>query len=110
MIIGKHTYKFLNHVMNGPIDANKLDYLMRDAYHVGLKYSLDLEHFITNFRVLGLADLSLTDYELGLEDNMESLATGEIFIVIWKNMYDLVYYVENSRIAEKMIEKAMILK
>lgn len=110
MINGKHPYKFINHIMNGPIDADKLDYLLRDAYHVGLRYSLDLEHFITNFRVLGLEASSLTDFELGLEDNLESLATGEIFIVIWKNMYELVYYVTSSRIAEKMIEKAVILK
>lgn len=53
IIKGKHPYRFINHIINGPIDADKLDYLLRDAHNVGLKYSLDLDHFITNFRILG---------------------------------------------------------
>jgi len=34
---------------------------------------------------------------------------NEIFIMIWKGMYELVYHVQDSRIAEKMLEKATIL-
>jgi HD superfamily phosphohydrolase len=40
----------------------------------------------------------------------EGIVAAEIFIVIWKSMYDLVYQITNSCIAEKMIEKAIILK
>ena len=35
--------------------------------------------------------------------------TAEIFLVIWKSMYDIVYYKQNSRIAEKMLEKIILL-
>ena len=39
----------------------------------------------------------------------EARATAEIFLTIWKNMYELVYNKERSRIAEKMLEKAILL-
>jgi HD superfamily phosphohydrolase len=110
IILGHHPYPFVNHVVNGPLESDKLDYLLRDAHHVGLRCSLDLDHFITNFRILGTDSSQLRHCELGLEDNTEALATAEIFIVIWKNMYELVYHITNSRIAEKMLEKSIILR
>jgi HD superfamily phosphohydrolase len=110
IIKGKHPYRFINHIINGPVDADKLDYLLRDAHHVGLKYSLDLDHFITNFRILGIDSSRLSHCELGLANNDEALVTSDIFMVIWKSMYDLVYHIRNSRIAEKMFEKALILR
>lgn len=58
-----------------------------------------------------MADSSrLTRCELGLVNNDEAIVTSDIFMVIWKSMYDLVYHIKNSRIAEKMFEKALILR
>lgn len=110
IITGKHSYPFISNIINGPLDADKLDYLLRDAYHVGLKYSFDLNYFIKNFRILGSDKSKLEHCELGLENMPQAIVTAEIFVVIWKSMYDLVYHVENSRIAEKMLEKALLLR
>ena len=105
IIINKHDYPFTRQIVNGPIDADKLDYLLRDVYHVGLKYSLDFEHFIRNFRVLGKDRSNLKQCDLGLSCSPEAIVSAEIFVVIWKSMYELVYQIKNSRIAEKMMEK-----
>jgi HD superfamily phosphohydrolase len=110
IIKGKHSYPFVSQIVNGPLDADKLDYLLRDAHHVGLKYSLDLEYFINHFKILGIDASNLEKCELGLSANNAAIVTAEIFVVIWKSMYDLVYHVENSRIAEKMLEKAILLR
>lgn len=110
IIKGEHEYKFLNNIITGPLDCDKMDYLLRDSYHVGLRYSFDLNHFINNFRILGGNSSDLKSFELGLENDITSIKTAEIFLIIWKNMYDLVYYIKNSRIAEKMIEKSIILR
>jgi HD superfamily phosphohydrolase len=59
---------------------------------------------------LGIDDSELKRCELGLVNEPEALVTAEIFIVMWKSMYDLVYHIESSRIAEKMLEKAIVLK
>ena len=110
IITGDHDYPFISNIINGQLDVDKLDYLLRDAYHVGLKYSLDLNHFIKNFMILGVGKSPLTQCELGLKDSLQATVTTDMFIVIWKSMYDLVYHVENSRIAEKMLEKSLLLR
>ncbi len=108
IINNTHDFKFVSGIINGPIDIDKLDYLLRDAHHVGLKYSFDLEHFVGSYTVLG-DDNELNKCMLGLENTRAALVTSEIFVLIWKSMYDLVYHVQDSRIAEKMLEKATLL-
>jgi HD superfamily phosphohydrolase len=109
LIQGKHDYPFLSQIISGPIDIDKLDYLLRDAYHVGLKYSFDLDYFLDSYTILGDQEC-LNKCKLGLEDSPQAIVTTELFLVMWKCMYDLVYHVEDSRIAEKMLEKAILLK
>jgi HD superfamily phosphohydrolase len=103
-----HHNPFLSQIINGPLDSDKLDYLLRDAYHVGLKYSFDLDHFLRSYTVIG-EEGNLSTCLLGLDSTRQGIVTAELFIVIWKSMYDLVYLVEQSRIAEKMLEKAFLL-
>jgi len=102
-----HSHPFLSQIINGPIDSDKLDYLLRDAYHVGLRYSFDLDHFLRSYTVLGEED-ELKHCILGLDLTQQAIVTAELFLVIWKSMYDLVYFVEQSRISEKMLEKAFL--
>jgi len=110
IITGEHDYPFISDIINGQLDVDKLDYLLRDAYHVGLKYSLDLNHFIKNYMILGVGKSPLKQCELGLKNSPQAIVTADMFIVIWKSMYDLVYHVENSRIAEKMLEKSLLIR
>lgn len=102
-----HEYPFLSQIINGPLDSDKLDYLLRDAYHVGLRYGFDLNHFLHSYTVIGKED-DLAKCVLGLDYTKQAIVTAELFIVIWKSMYDLVYLVDPSRIAEKMLEKAFL--
>ncbi|MGD0202918.1 MAG: HD domain-containing protein [Candidatus Bathyarchaeia archaeon] len=108
LVQGKHDYPFLSQIISGPLDIDKLDYLLRDAYHVGLKYSFDLDYFLSSYNILGDEEC-LNKCKLGLEDSQQAIVTTELFLVIWKSMYDLVYHVQDSRIAEKMLEKAILL-
>lgn len=108
IILKKHQLPFVADIVNGPLDVDKLDYLLRDSYHVGLRYSFDLEQFIGHYKILG-DDARPQECELGLENTPEAITTAEIFVVIWKSMYELVYYKTRSRVAEKMLEKAILL-
>jgi len=108
LIRGNHDYPFLSEIIDGPLDVDKLDYLLRDAHHVGLRYSFDLDHFLGSHTILGDEE-SLQTCRLGLENSPQAIVTTELFLVVWKSMYDLVYYVQDSRIAEKMLEKAILL-
>lgn len=107
LINRRHDYPFLYSVIDSQLDVDKLDYLLRDAYHIGLRYSFDLEHFASNYTVLG-DPREPSKCALGLDYSQEAIVTAELFVIIWKSMYDLVYHVEQSRIAEKMLEKAIL--
>jgi len=108
IINGTHAFPFIREIVNGPIDTDKLDYLQRDAYHIGLRYSFDLEEFISQFRVIG-RETEMEGCRLGLADSGRAVVTADLFLMIWKSMYDLVYHVQDSRIAEKMLEKAVLM-
>lgn len=44
---GKHElYGWQAEIINGPFDADKFDYLQRDAYFAGLKIGIDLDRFL----------------------------------------------------------------
>lgn len=107
LISKKSQYPFLWGIINGPLDVDKVDYVLRDSYHVGLRYSFDLDHFLDQIMILGDED-DLTRCELGLEKSRQAIACIELFLLLWKNMYTLVYLAEESRIAEKMLEKAIL--
>lgn len=108
IIKDEHEYPFLGDIINGPLDIDKVDYIIRDGYFVGLKYGFDLDHFLNQITVLGQGD-DLKKCELGLERTPEARVSAEIFLLIWKSLYDLVYHIKSSRIAEKMLEKAIFV-
>jgi len=108
IITKKAKYPFLWEIINGPLDVDKVDYVLRDSYHVGLRYSFDLDHFFDQILVLGGED-DLEKCQLGMANSSQAIACIELFLLLWKNMYTLVYLAESSRIAEKMLEKAILV-
>jgi uncharacterized protein len=108
IISKENQYPYLGAIINGPLDVDKVDYVLRDSYHVGLRYGFDLDQFFDNIVILGdVADLKKC--ELGLSRTQQAIASTELFLLLWRNMYTLVYLVESSRIAEKMLEKAILV-
>jgi len=108
IITKKAKYPFLWEIINGPLDVDKVDYVLRDSYHVGLRYSFDLDHFFDQVLVLG-GEEDLEKCQLGMANSSQAIACVELFLLLWKNMYTLVYLAESSRIAEKMLEKAILV-
>lgn len=100
-------FRYIRQIIDGPLDVDKMDYLLRDSYHVGLKYGFDLEHLMDCIRVLG-TDGNLETYQIGLADTREAIVVAEHFLLIWRSMYTLVYFNQPTRIAEKMFEKAVL--
>ncbi|MGQ9460501.1 MAG: HD domain-containing protein [Candidatus Bathyarchaeaceae archaeon] len=108
IIKGEHKYPFLGEIINDAMDVDKVDYLIRDSYFVGLRYGFDLDHFLRQITVCGVGE-KLEEYRLVLENTLEAKVSAELFVLIRKALYDLVYHVESSRIAEKMLEKAVLV-
>ncbi len=51
LIRGQSENPLANQLVHSDIDADRIDYLVRDAHHTGLKYGVfDMEYLISNFR------------------------------------------------------------
>jgi HD superfamily phosphohydrolase len=66
LIIGGHSDNSLaNQLIHSDVDADRMDYLLRDSHHTGVKYGVfELDYLITNMRVVE-------------KDGRESLAINE---------------------------------
>jgi HD superfamily phosphohydrolase len=107
IINGNHKPQFLTEIVNGPLDADKLDYILRDSYHIGLRFMIDTGFLTAQYKILG-SKFKLVERGLGIENTDDAKVASELYLVMWKSLYDLVYFIEQSRIAEKMMEKAVL--
>lgn len=89
----------LGKILNGSIDIDKMDYLVRDSYYTGVTYGI-----IDLYRLV--QEITFFDDTLVIEDGglqaVESLCVSRFL------MSRAVYYHHVSRIAESMLKKAMI--
>lgn len=58
IIIGEGKPKYLSQLVNGPLDADRLDYLKRDAYYTGVPQSYD-DRIFSSFEIDNNGELSL---------------------------------------------------
>ena len=98
-IVGRYSKKnlaYLAHVINGPFDADKLDYLFRDSHFSGLPLSLDLD------RLWASADLGRhpdTD-ETILTLHQSSVVALEQILFNKINLFTIVYQHPKVRAGE----------
>src|SRR6185503_10463247 len=102
------TYRpaFVSDLVSSQLDADRLDYLLRDSFMTGVAYGkYDLEWILTN---LGLARRGGRDAELRLAINgLKGYHAAEQFVIGRYLMYQQVYYHKTSRSAEQMIRTAL---
>ena len=94
--------RFLKHpVVSGDIDADRMDYLVRDAYYTGAAYGIvDLERLIRNLRWM---EEKLVLLEKGI-------TAGQSLLLARAMMYPTVYFHHTARIAGAMLAKAVELE
>lgn len=64
IIKGRHRNELLNQIVSGQLDADRMDYLLRDAYFTGTSYgNFDLERIIRTMRIV---DERITVKESGI--------------------------------------------
>lgn len=85
-------------IVSGDIDADRMDYLVRDSYYTGVAY--------------GVFDLMRLINKIYFEDRRMIIDSGglraaESLLISRFMMYPTVYYHHVCRIAEKMYEKAV---
>ena len=87
-------------IISGTIDSDRLDYILRDSYHTGVAYGvIDLSRIINN--------VETCDKESGMIFDIKSKAAIEGFLIARYLMNVSVYYHHTTRIAERMLLKAI---
>ena len=87
----------LHQIIHGPVDADQMDYLQRDAHYTGVAHgAIDTERLLTQLKVHN----NTTVLERG------GIAAAEGLMVSRALMYTSVYFNKTVRIAETMLSKA----
>ena len=93
LIKGEHRYGSL---ISGDIDADRLDYLMRDSHYTGVKTGVDTGRLVTK--------MSIMNEELVIGES--GLPVVETFLTSRSVMFPTVYFHPFSRGAELMLARA----
>ncbi len=89
---------YLSKIISSSLDADRMDYLVRDAHHTGVAYGIiDLDRIITT--------VEIKENELAVEHR--GLRAVEALLVARFLMMPTVYLHHTSRIADAMFLKAM---
>jgi uncharacterized protein len=96
---------FVSDIVSSQLDADRLDYLLRDSFMTGVAYGrYDLEWILINLRLARRKK----DSRLRLAINAtKGYHAAEQFVIGRYLMYEQVYYHKTSRAAEQMIRTAM---
>lgn len=90
--------RYLSQIVSGPIDADQLDYLRRDAHYTGVAYGvIDFDRLVQTLDVFN-GDLVV---------NKGGLSAVEGILVARALMFSAVYMHKTVRISELMLAKAV---
>jgi HD superfamily phosphohydrolase len=114
----------LSTVISGQVDADRLDFLMRDAHHSGLRIGFDTERLLSKLEILQVRDGNLESADAALRariakadhnvfhqigiaasgyGSFEQMLIGRTFL------YDRLYHHHKVRAAEAMAQRMMLV-
>jgi HD superfamily phosphohydrolase len=103
--------KFLADIINGPMDADKLDYLVRDAYFAGPTVVYDLDRFLHTVDAIEYPrDASLADRGerlVRLSIPIEGVTALEQIILSKLMLFSYLYHHQKIRCVEGMYHEAL---
>jgi len=100
--------RFLSSIIDGPIDVDKLDYLLRDSDECRLRYGslIDYERLVRNLTmVIFPAERGQCDIALGIYEKGQSAAESIIFARYL--LYQAVYWHHSNRAIRAMLQEAL---
>ncbi len=103
--------------ISGAVDADRLDYLIRDSYCTNIPIAVDIFRIIQKIRKIGIKDSNINlklfqNYTRGKELNAQGLAysglnTLEQLMMSRAFMYENIYYHQKVVTAEQMLRDAI---
>ena len=112
IIKGESPYAVANQLMHSDLDADRMDYLMRDSHYTGIKYGqFDRDYILANLETF---DLGRGQVGFGVREN--AMRAVEDFLIARFNWYSQViknpgsakFDVISSRISQRFLEEDLI--
>lgn len=112
IIKGESPYLFANQLMHSDLDADRMDYLMRDAHYTGIKYGMfDREYLLAN---LVTYDAGNGQIAFGVREN--AIHAVEDFLIsryswysqVIKNQASAKFDVMSTHVAKALLEHNLI--
>ena len=112
IIKGESPHVVANQLMHSDLDADRMDYLMRDAHYTGIKYGqFDRDYILANLETF---DLGRGQVGFGVREN--AMRAVEDFLISRFNWYSQVvknpgsakFDVISSKISERFLEEDLI--
>ncbi len=112
IIKGESPYMVANQLMHSDLDADRMDYLMRDSYYTGIQYGqFDRDYILAN---LTTYDVGRGQVGFGVREN--AMRAVEDFLIARFNWYSQViknpqsskFDVISTKIAEKFLDEDLI--
>lgn len=112
-------YHFLKSIVSGDLDADKLDYVARDAYFAGLPVAADVHRLLSQLTVANVSENTRLDnvkLEFGGKnpDNYYLLAIRpaaasalEMFVMTRSYLFERIYGHHKVRAAERLLERLL---
>ncbi len=89
---------YAHQIIHGPVDADQMDYLMRDAHYTGISHgAIDCDRLINTMEV----------HNDRIVLRRGGIVAAEGLMVSRSLMYTSVYFHETTRIAERMMNKCV---
>jgi HD superfamily phosphohydrolase len=98
---GRENRSILSQILSSPINADGIDYILRDSYHIGLPRVIDVEALVRSYVKY---ELNSRDY---LAHRIEAINALEDFLLNKYRLYNLVHLHKDIRCAEIMMSEAM---
>ena len=95
-------YRMLASILDGDIDADKIDYIVRDNYYCGFPCEIDLE---TICRALTIEKSDEEGYKITLKP--EYIHTVETLLNARLRLVSLIHYAKENRVANQMLMRSV---
>ncbi len=99
-------WEIIRAILNGPIDADKTDYLLRDAHHAGVEYarSIDITRFMNSLSASLIKDDGYTKGVLAI--TWKGSQSAENIVLARSQMFWVLYWHHAVRSAHAMLAHA----
>jgi len=116
----KHFLSFLKCIVSGDLDADKIDYVARDAYFSGLPIPADVSRLLSQLTVVHVDKESDANSDIHLDPTDNTISDAylfglkpagasalEMFVMTRSYLFERIYCHHKVRAAENMIERLL---